>query len=220
MKEELQNLLDEIKQLLSDSKNHLTINKSGKHILVGREKPLQQIKFNKEASMQLNCIAAVSLNGIIGDQNSNDIPWKGRYKEDFQFFRKMTMGGEVIFGRRTFDSIGNKPLPKRSNVVITRSKSRIENVQCFETLDQYIRNRSLILEDQATTKWICGGSNLYREALLKPEIQELYITIIPEIVQGENLVSFPWINPFHFQIQEVLNLEGSELKVLKYCRIN
>lgn len=167
--------------------------------------------------MQLNVISAVSQNGIIGDANSNDIPWKGRYKEDFQFFRKMTTGGEVIFGRHTFESIKN-PLPKRSNVVITRSK--IEGVQCFETLDQYITNRTTTKDSHSVVKWICGGSNLYREALLKLETKELYITVIPEIIQGENLISFPWVDPLHFQVQEVLNLEGSELKVLKYCRVN
>jgi len=170
--------------------------------------------------MIVKIIAAVSKNGVIGDAHSNDIPWKGRYPEDFKFFRQMTSGGAVIFGRKTFESIG-KPLPKRANIVITRQE-KIEGAYCYDSLDTWYRRMSLVLEDAMTTKWICGGANIYREAMLlegcnnMPVVSEIYLTLIPEVVKTDSPVYFPWIDPTRFEPSEIINLENSELKVMKY----
>lgn len=163
--------------------------------------------------MKINIIAAVSKNGVIGCDN--DIPWKGKYPEDFKFFRQMTTGGEVIFGRKTFESIG-KPLPKRNNIVITRQE-KMDGVTCFPSLDSWVRSRALIEEDVATTKWICGGAGIYRDAM--EYASEIYLTLIPEVVASDNLVCFPWIDPTRFTVAEAITIEGSELKVLKYIRV-
>lgn len=163
--------------------------------------------------MIVKMIAAVSKNGVIGC--NNDIPWKGKYPEDFKFFRQMTTGGEVIFGRKTFESIG-KPLPKRNNIVITRQE-KIDGVTCFPSLDSWVRSRAMILEDVMTTKWLCGGAGIYREGMA--HASEIYLTLIPETVEGEGLVYFPWIDPTRFQVAETVSLEGSELKALKYIRV-
>jgi len=159
----------------------------------------------------IKMIAAVSQNGVIGCDN--DIPWKTKYPEDFKFFRQMTTGGEVIFGRKTFESIG-KPLPKRNNIVITRQE-KMDGVTCFPSLEAWYRDRSIILEDVAITKWICGGSAVYREGM--KYASEIYLTLIPEEVFGKELVFFPWISP-SFQMVELLDLENSTLKVAKYVR--
>ncbi len=163
--------------------------------------------------MMIKIIAAVSKNGVIGCDN--DIPWKSRYPEDFKFFRQMTTGGEVIFGRKTFESIG-RPLPKRNNIVITRQE-KIDGVTCFPSLASWVRSRALILEDVMTTKWICGGAGIYRDAM--EYASEIYLTLIPEVVTGDNLVCFPWIDPTRFAVTETMVIEGSELKVLKYTRV-
>lgn len=157
-------------------------------------------------------IAAVSQNGAIG--RDNDIPWKTKYPEDFKFFRQMTTGDEVIFGRKTFESIG-KPLPKRNNIVITRQE-KIDGVTCFPSLEAWHQSRSLILEDIAVTKWICGGSEVYREGM--KYASEIYLTLIPETVTGNNLTLFPWIDPSRFSVVETIDIENSELKVVKYVR--
>jgi dihydrofolate reductase len=60
-------------------------------------------------------IAAVGANGVIGAGNA--IPW--RLPSDFAHFKRITMGKPLIMGRKTFESIG-KPLPGRTNIVITR----------------------------------------------------------------------------------------------------
>src|SRR6187549_2233209 len=60
-------------------------------------------------------IAAVAENGVIG--NGNAIPW--RLPADFAHFKRTTLGKPLIMGRKTFESIG-KPLPGRTNIVVTR----------------------------------------------------------------------------------------------------
>ena len=60
-------------------------------------------------------IVAVAENGVIG--RGNDIPW--RLKADMQRFKAMTMGKPVVMGRKTFVSL-RRPLPGRTNIVITR----------------------------------------------------------------------------------------------------
>ena len=82
----------------------------------------------------MNAIAAVSLNWGIGRGNSLLF----HIKEDMQRFRSLTGGGTVIMGRKTLDSMpGGKPLPKRRNIVITRSPdfSR-EGVEVAHSLEE------------------------------------------------------------------------------------
>jgi dihydrofolate reductase len=65
-------------------------------------------------------IAAMSLNRVIG--NGNKIPW--HLPEDFKWFKKTTMGNVVVMGRKTFESLG-RPLPNRTNLVLTRHPRRL-----------------------------------------------------------------------------------------------
>ena len=67
-------------------------------------------------------IAAMSLNRVIGA--GNKIPW--HLPEDFKWFKKMTTGHVVIMGRKTFESLGNKPLPNRINIVLSRHPGRLQ----------------------------------------------------------------------------------------------
>ena len=63
-------------------------------------------------------VAAIGENGVIGRDNA--LPW--RLKSDLQYFKRVTMGKPVVMGRKTYLSIG-KPLPGRTNIVITRDTS-------------------------------------------------------------------------------------------------
>ena len=69
----------------------------------------------------LSIIVAVAQNGTIGDKNT--LLW--HIKEDMQFFRRTTQGHPVIMGRKTYESLG-RPLPNRTNVVISRQALQIE----------------------------------------------------------------------------------------------
>jgi len=71
-----------------------------------------------EGTPKLTAIAAVARNGVIGDGRA--LPW--HLPDDFRRFKRVTMGGALIMGRRTFESMG-RPLPGRTSIVLTRAKS-------------------------------------------------------------------------------------------------
>lgn len=162
----------------------------------------------------IGLIAAVSANGVIGKNNS--IPWN--YPEDMKFFRKTTSNKDfpptVIMGRNTFLSMGSRKLPNRRNIVIT-SKEIDNGVETYAELWEAIE-----LGCAGTTAdiWIIGGANIYKEGM--NYAQDIYITEIPDVIEGDNLVYFPKIDQTKFKIKEYLplfNAEGKEtLKVAHY----
>jgi dihydrofolate reductase len=66
---------------------------------------------------QISLVVAVAENGVIGHRGA--LPW--RIPEDLKRFKALTMGKPVIMGRKTWDSLPKKPLPGRTNIVITRN---------------------------------------------------------------------------------------------------
>ena len=74
----------------------------------------------------MKAIAAMSLNRVIGCANM--IPW--RLPEDFKWFKQMTIGNFVLMGRKTFESLG-KPLPNRTNIVLTHHPKTLANDPAF-----------------------------------------------------------------------------------------
>ena len=70
--------------------------------------------------MRISMVVAVAENGIIGADNG--LPW--RLKGDMKHFRATTMGKPIIAGRTTFNSFG-KPLPGRTNIVLSRSEAPV-----------------------------------------------------------------------------------------------
>jgi dihydrofolate reductase len=151
--------------------------------------------------MNIKIIAAVSENGVIGNRTTNSIPWN--YPEDIKWFRQQTAGATIILGRKTFNSIG-KILPKRRNIIITRSK--IDGVECWESIEQAL---SWCSADEQV--WLIGGEQIYRDGLRFAD--EIFLTLIPEIVNGD--VYFPWINPSQFKINDYITLESERLMPLK-----
>lgn len=117
-------------------------------------------------------IAAMSENRVIG--NAGDIPW--HLPEDFKWFKQTTMGGILIMGRKTFDSIG-RPLPGRETYVLSRTPRNIPNVHCFTDL--------AMLYQLATDKtiWIAGGGEIYRQML--PHCDTLYLTRVHRTCEGD-----------------------------------
>lgn len=70
-----------------------------------------------QVTPQVVLVYAVAENGVIG--NDNTIPW--RLKSDMQRFKALTMGKPIVMGRKTFESFPRRPLPGRTNIVITRN---------------------------------------------------------------------------------------------------
>jgi dihydrofolate reductase len=74
----------------------------------------------------VKAIAAMSLNRVIG--RDNKIPW--HLPEDFRWFKQLTTGHFVLMGRKTFESLG-RPLPNRTNIVVTRKPRRLAHDEQF-----------------------------------------------------------------------------------------
>jgi dihydrofolate reductase len=102
-------------------------------------------------------VAAVADNGVIGD--GADIPW--RIPDDLRHFRRVTTGNTVVMGRKTFDSIG-RPLPQRTNVVLTRQAGWAhDGVVVAATLEDAIDKAQAYDGDIM----VIGGGQVYAEAM-------------------------------------------------------
>ena len=129
-------------------------------------------------------IAAVARNGVIG--SANDIPW--RIPQDWQRFKRLTMGNVLIMGRKTYDSIG-RALPGRTTFVITRDRMwRGDGVRVVPVLDEAIEQAALLMPE---TIFVAGGGEIYRAAW--DRLTGLEITEVDQTPVGE--VTFPDIDP-------------------------
>lgn len=129
-------------------------------------------------------IAAMSENRVIGNQGK--IPW--HIPDDFRWFKHKTMGGTLVMGRKTFDSIG-KPLPGRKTLVLTHRPLNVPGVDtCSDLrffLTQYVKE-----QPQETTYWVCGGGTIYNQLL--DLCAYLYLTIVKREVKGDAYFPDKW----------------------------
>lgn len=133
-------------------------------------------------------IAAVALNGVIGDTKSNDLLWK--LPSDLKYFKENTLGSAVIMGMKTYLSIG-RPLPGRENVVITRDIYSEQSQEIFPKIDLISNSVHLAIEELSEGERdivVIGGGQIYAEAM-KLGPQSLYITIVKLEPEGD--VEFP-----------------------------
>lgn len=115
--------------------------------------------------MAVVIVAAVGRNGVIGVDGG--LPW--RIPEDLARFKQMTMGHALVMGRATFDSIG-RPLPGRSNIVLTRRPGwAYEGVDTAGSLEEAIA----IAEARGQEVFIAGGADVYAQALGIADSMEL-----------------------------------------------
>ncbi len=121
-------------------------------------------------------IAAVSRNGFIGKDNG--LLWN--LPSDMKYFKETTMGGTVVMGRKTYESIG-RPLPGRRNIVISRFEGlTYDGVEVYHSL-----NEALSACDRVC--FVIGGSEVYTQAM--PHAHRLLLTIIDEDFDGD--ATFP-----------------------------
>ena len=115
--------------------------------------------------MRVVIVAAVGRNGVIGVDGG--LPW--RIPEDLARFKSMTMGHALVMGRATFESIG-RPLPGRSNIVLTRRPGWAhEGVDAAASLQEALE----IAADREQDVYVAGGADVYRQALDLADAMEL-----------------------------------------------
>jgi dihydrofolate reductase len=134
---------------------------------------------------KFNIIAAVSLNGVIGDSVTNTIPWY--LPSDLKHFKNVTQNGTVVMGSRTFRSIG-KVLPNRRNVVITRAQGDIIKELLEMGVNQTYTSIREAIKHEYPNFFVIGGQHIYQEAF-KARPSRLYLTIVKIEAQGD--VIFP-----------------------------
>jgi len=128
----------------------------------------------------LAIIVAAAENGVIG--RNNGLPW--HLPEDLRYFKRVTMGKPIVMGRKTFESIG-RPLPGRSNIVISRNVAlSASGVQVVASLDEALVLADKIAHaDGAAEVVVIGGAEIYQLAM--PLAERLYITEVHASVEGD-----------------------------------
>ena len=130
--------------------------------------------------MVISLIAAMAENRVIG--RGNAIPWD--IPADRKRFRALTLGHPVVMGRKTLESLPS-PLEGRKNIVVTRQMDyRAEGCIVAHDLPS-----ALAMAGEAGELFICGGGEIYREAL--PIADRIYLTIVHGTFAGDTL--FPEI---------------------------
>jgi dihydrofolate reductase len=133
--------------------------------------------------MIVSAIVAVAKNNVIGIKNQ--IPWY--LPADLKFFKKTTLDHHVIMGRKTFESIG-KPLPNRTNVVITRDPFyAATGCMVVHSLDEALALAEKNGENEA---FIIGGGQMYEQSW--PRLDKIYLTEVDATMLGD--VYFPKID--------------------------
>lgn len=106
--------------------------------------------------MKAAIVVAYDANRAIGA--NGDLPWGRSLPADLANFKRLTTGGSIIMGRKTFDSIGRHPLPDRENIVISSKPTGVKGVLTAVNLSS-----ALALARYAV--YVIGGGQVYGDAL-------------------------------------------------------
>lgn len=128
----------------------------------------------QQPSPIVSFIVALASDRAIG--RDNDLPW--RLPNDLKFFKKTTLGKPVLMGRKSFESIGSKPLKDRLNIVISSRRQQLpEGVLQYTTLEEGVAR----MKEEATDEvFIIGGGTIFEQAL--PIAQRMYLTRVDTTV--------------------------------------
>lgn len=185
-------------------------------------------------------IAAVSQNLVIG--HNGKIPW--HIAEDLKHFKATTIGYPVIMGRKTWESIGSRPLAGRHNIVVSKTLfdivSNVEGYDFLKSVPKVVKTldgalskaRRYLREDMLAFKhkfpqlpeaprirqkiFIIGGETLYRALLPKADV--LYITTILDHFEGDTF--FPQLDLSEWECHEgpVRTPRGTTQPNYRFCK--
>jgi len=159
--------------------------------------------------MKLALIVAYAQNLVVGIDNK--LPW--HLPEDLKYFKRITTGKAIIMGRKTYESIG-RPLPNRTNIVISRNPSfnadGVEVVSSLEAAIEHAENVNLINGEEEVM--VIGGAAIYEAAL--PLADRLYITHVHADVHGD--AYFPKVDFTQYQEMGREDYQSSEANPYDY----
>ncbi len=177
----------------------------------------------------ISLIAAVATDGAIGKGNA--MPW--HISDDLKYFKRVTFGKCIIMGRKTWESLGCRPLPGRDNIIISRTlptqtpvtplaqevpqalpillTSRVHYVRSLESALDLAR--TIALETGQNEIFVIGGGNIYRQALEKAS--RVYLTEVHTDVPDAE-VFFPDLDPEKWHIVTRSGIAIDEKSGLNY----
>ena len=127
--------------------------------------------------MNITLVVAASENNAIG--LNNQLLW--HLPKDMRFFKNTTWGMPILMGRKTFESMGSKPLNGRLNIIITRNKNWVnEDVTVVHTLDEAI---ALATKFSYKELLVIGGGEIYEMAL--PLAEKIWLTRVHTSIEGD-----------------------------------
>ncbi len=137
--------------------------------------------------MKISIVVAVAENGVIG--KDNQLPW--RLSSDLKHFKKLTTGHAVLMGRKTYESIG-RPLPKRTNLIVTRNTEyQAAGCEVFTSIEQALEFAQKANE---TEVFVIGGAQIYQQIM--PQVDTVYLTKVKAEVVGDAYFDLSLLDEF------------------------
>lgn len=148
----------------------------------------------------ITLIVAMAENRAIG--KGNQMLW--HLPEDLRRFRKLTEGHPIIMGRKTYESIGSKPLPKRHNIVVSRREDWFEEgILIVGNLKEAIK----FAKKMNDKIFIIGGAEIYKQTIDIADVLE--VTLVKTKLDGDAF--FPEISSERWSlVEEVFPQDGAE----------
>lgn len=151
----------------------------------------------------ISIIVAADPNGVIGKGNA--IPW--HIPADLKLFKKRTLGGSIIMGRKTWESLPRKPLVGRINFVISRGDGEPTRHTCleeslagplwFKSLDAALREAQLFKDEEGRVRevFIIGGEQIYQLALEMGVVDQIILSRLHQTYEGDRHFHMPagWV---------------------------
>ncbi len=150
---------------------------------------------------KISLIVAIAKNWAIG--KNNQLLW--HIRDDLKLFKATTNGHVVIHGRKSFESIG-KPLPNRTNIVITRNRDyQPKGAFLAHSLDEALELAHVL--EQKGEIFILGGAEIYRQALDK--VDKMYISHVDCTFEDADTF-FPEVDLSAWTVQNSQSYEQTE----------
>ena len=151
-------------------------------------------------TVPISLVVAMARNRTIG--RKGDIPWK--LKGEQAHFKAVTLGKPVIMGRKTWESLPRKPLPKRPNIVLTRDgKYRADGAEVVTTVEAAIAAAQAHEPEEIA---VIGGAEIY--ALFLDRAELLYLTWVEAEIEGD--AHFPAFDPAEWTLAEMQSVAAGE----------
>ena len=150
-------------------------------------------------------VVAAAENNAIG--KNNQLLW--HLPNDLKFFKNTTWGGVVIMGRKTFESV-NKPLPGRTNIVITKQADwSAQNVIVVNSISDAIQKAKDLNFKEI---FIIGGGEIYKESMLLAD--KIYLTKVHTTIEGDTF--FPELQMNQWKMISNKDFSSDEKHVFDY----